>query len=58
MARELLLLTLGPHAAAAVAVRGFAHTRLLDADAQLACAITFDRQHVVALAARLLARIP
>jgi EAL domain-containing protein (putative c-di-GMP-specific phosphodiesterase class I) len=58
LSRELLVLTLGPHAAAAVASRGPDGRRLIDSDSRLPCVITYDRQHVTTIASHLLARIP
>jgi hypothetical protein len=48
----MLFLALGPHAAAAIAIRGF------DLDSRLDYVVTYDRQHVTRIASHLLARIP
>ena len=51
LSKEMLFLALGPHAAAAIAIRGF------DLDS-LDYVVTYDRQHVTRIASHLLARIP
>lgn len=52
LSNEMLFLALGPHAAAAVAIRGF------DLDSQLDYVVTYERQLVTTIASHLLARIP
>ena len=57
LSQELLILTLGPHAAAAVAVRGIERTRPIDSDFSLTYVVTYDREHVTTIASHLLARM-
>jgi EAL domain-containing protein (putative c-di-GMP-specific phosphodiesterase class I) len=52
LSKEMLFLALGPHAAAAIAIRGF------DLDSRPDYVVTYDRQHVTRIASHLLARIP
>lgn len=52
LSKEMVFLSLGPHAAAAVAIRGF------DGGAQLDYVVTYNRRHVTRIASFLLARIP
>ncbi|MEE6176359.1 EAL domain-containing protein [Mycobacterium sp. 050134] len=57
LAKEMLILALGPHAAAAVVVHGFERDRVVDAESGLRYAVTYDRQYVTVIASHLLARI-
>jgi EAL domain-containing protein (putative c-di-GMP-specific phosphodiesterase class I) len=57
LSQDLLILALGPHAAAAVAVRRPERAELIDVDSRLTYLATYDRQHVTSIASHLLARM-